>query len=689
MEEPADNPYVRDPDLDFEPVADLSPERAREQARTLREALRYHDRRYYRENDPAISDAAYDALFSRLDVIEDAFDLETENSPTRRVGGDPLDELPSREHVAPMRSLDSSEDAADVRDFDRRVREGVGDVTYSTEPKFDGFSVELVYEDGDLDRAVTRGDGETGEEVTENVRTIRALPLSLAGAPDLLAVRGEVYMPREGFTELNERRVQEGKEPFANPRNAAAGTVRLLDPATVATRPLDVFVYDVLDTSAELSSQRDVWELLEGLDLPTSAENGFTDGFEGVLDYREDLLARREDLAYEIDGVVAKVDSFAAREELGSTARFPRWAYAYKFPPRADTTTVRGIVVQVGRTGRLTPVALLDPVDVGGVTVSRASLHNREEIADLGVGVGDTVRVQRAGDVIPYVEEVIEHDSEKHFEMPMECPVCGSDVEREGPMDFCTGGLSCPAQLKRAVEHFAGDNGLDVEGLGAEAADQLVEAGLVGSVADLYELDAEDLTELEGWGEISAGNLLDELEASTEPELPDFLAALGVPEVGPEVARDLAAAFNTLDSVMAASEADLRDVEGVGPTVAEHVREFFDNEGNREAVERLREHGVDPRPYERAGGDALDGQTFVFTGSIEGWTRSELQDLVEGAGANATSAVSSNTDYLVVGESPGASKRGDAESEGVPELAPPEFFELLSERGVDYDERNP
>ncbi len=682
MDRPAENPYVSDPDLDFEPATELDPERAREQAELLREAVRYHDSRYYGENAPVVSDSAYDTLFSRLETLEGAFDLETETSPTQRVGGEPVDELPTVAHVAPMRSLDSSEEEADVRAFDERVREAVGDVTYSLEPKFDGFSIELVYEDGELDRAVTRGDGEEGDDVTENVRTVRSIPLKIEDAPELLAVRGEVYMPRDGFTALNEERVQAGKEPFANPRNAAAGTVRLLDSSTVAERPLDAFVYDVLATSADLSSQHEVWELLEESGFPVSDENRFGEDVAAFIDYREELLARRADLAYEIDGVVAKVDAFAKREAIGSTARFPRWAYAYKFPPRADTTTVRGIVVQVGRTGRLTPVALLDPVDVGGVTVSRASLHNREEIADLGVGVGDAVRVQRAGDVIPYVEAVVEQESDGHFEMPTECPVCGSDVERDGPLDFCTGGLSCPAQLKRAVEHFAGDDGLDIEGLGEEAADQLVEEGLVGGVADLYELEKGELVELEGWGEISAENLLDELEASKRPELPSFLSALGIPEVGPEVARDLAAAFGDLDSVLDASEAALQEVEGIGPTVAEHVAEFFANEGNREAIRRLREHGVDPQAFEVEGGEELDGLTFVFTGSVEGWTRDELQRLVEDHGGNATSSVSSNTDFLVVGDNPGQSKRSDAESEGVRELSSQDFFDELERRGV-------
>ncbi|MFB6101306.1 MAG: NAD-dependent DNA ligase LigA [Haloplanus sp.] len=677
VEEPEDNPYVRDPDTSFTPVEELSEADAREQVERLREAIEYHDYRYYVENDPVISDPAYDTLFDRLQRLEDAFDLHDENSPTRRVGGEPLDELETVDHVAPLLSLQSSGDESQIREFDRRIREAVGDVDYSAEPKFDGFSVEVVYEDGAFDRAVTRGDGQEGEDVSANVRTIGSVPLHLPDAPDLLAVRGEVYMPRSGFQELNERRLERGDDPFANPRNAAAGTVRLLDPETVADRPLDVFFYDVIDTSADLGSQTEAADLLREQGFRVNDETTVVDDVDAVVDYRDRLMEKRDDLEYEIDGVVAKVVDFDAREELGSTARHPRWAFAYKFPPRTGETTVERIVVQVGRTGKLTPVALLDPVDVQGVTISRATLHNATQIHELGVSEGATVRIERAGDVIPEVAEVVDGEAgETSFEMPDTCPACGGPVAREGEHHYCTN-ASCPARLRRSIQHFCSRDAMDIEGVGERAADQLVDAGLVSSVADLYDLDRAELTDLEGWGERSAEQLLDELEASTDVDLGTFVYALGIRHVGTERARALAAAFS-LDELMDASVEDLRSVEDVGPEVAEAVVSYFDTEENVEMVERLLDAGISPERRER--GDELDGLTLVFTGSVPGYTRSELTDLLETHGANVTSSVSGETDYLVVGENPGTRKREQAEEAGVETLDPDAFEErILSE----------
>ncbi|WP_135821924.1 NAD-dependent DNA ligase LigA [Halostella litorea] len=679
-----DNPYLRDPPTEFDPVSDLPAAAAREQAELLREAVRYHDRRYYVEHDPVVADRTYDALFARLEALEDAFDLETEDSPTRRVGGEPVDEFDTVEHVAPMLSIDQSGDAADVREFDERVRGEVGDVTYVCEPKFDGVSIEVVYEDGRLVRAATRGDGYEGDDVTRNVRTIRAIPQRLArDPPDFLAVRGEVYMPRDAFQAHNRERVERGEEPFANPRNATAGTLRQQDPAVVAERPLACYFFEVLDSSDEWPTRWAEHGALPGFGLPVAERVEHAETIDAAIDYRDRLHDERDALDYEIDGAVIKVDDRGTREELGATARHYRWAFAYKFPARAERTTVRDVAVQVGRTGRLTPVALLDPVDVGGVTVSRASLHNPDEIAEMGVAVGDEVRVERAGDVIPYVAEVTEKRSEGHYEFPETCPVCDSPVERDGPMAFCTGGMACPAQLRRAVEYYASDDGLDVEGLGERSVRQFVEAGLVeDSVADLYAIEREDLLDLEGWGEKSAEKLLAELADSTEPDLPDFLSALGVPGVGPATARELARKFGTLDAVVEADEDDLQDVPDVGPTVAAQVRDFFDSEANRRALDALREHGVEPRPYESEGGDELAGLTFVFTGSLDGYTRSEAQALVERHGGSATGSVSGNTDYLVAGENPGATKVTDAESEDVPVLDEAAFEDLLDERGV-------
>ena len=686
---PEDNPYVEDPPTDFESVDELDAEIAREQTRQLREAIRYHDHRYYVENDPVIGDRTYDALFARLQDLEDHFDLDRGSSPTQRVGGEPLDELESVEHVAPMQSIDQGGEESDVREFDDRVARGLSDAgfdpdarTYFCEPKFDGLSVEVVYEDGVYQRAATRGDGEVGEDVTENVRTIPSVPGRLRGDyPDTLAVRGEVFMPTEAFQAYNRERIERGDDPFANPRNAAAGTLRQLDPSITAQRPLAIYFFGVLDSSVDFATNSEVYERLPewGLRVTDLAEE--VDSIDAAIEYRDRLLDRRDDLPFEIDGVVIKLNDREACEALGSTARAPRWAFAYKFPARTERTTIRDVVVQVGRTGRLTPVALMDPVEVGGVTVSRASLHNPAEIERLGVDIGDEVRIQRAGDVIPEVAEVVDAASEGTFDFPDTCPVCDSPIERDGPLAFCTGGLACPAQLERAIVHSASRDGLDIEGLGEERVQQLLEAGLVEELADLYELGQLDLTSLEGWGMQSVANLQEELEASREPSLDDFLAALNVPSLGAATATALAREFGTFEAVMAADREELQAVDDVGPKVAEDIRDFFESERNREAIERLLDH-VDPQPYEAEGGDELDGLTFVFTGTLSNYTRSEAQELVETHGGSATGSVSGNTDYLVVGENPGQRKREDAESEGVPIVEEDEFEELLAERGV-------
>ena len=689
-EAPADNPYVEEPDTEFEPVESLSESAAREQAAALRDAIRYHDYRYYVENDPVIGDRTYDALFSRLEDLEAAFDLPTANSPTQRVGGAPVDELDTVEHVAPMRSLDQSGEAAAVREFDDRVRRGLADagddgsIRYLCEPKFDGLSIEIVYETGAYDRAVTRGDGRRGEDVTAQVRTIPSVPQQLRGDyPEFLAVRGEVYMPRDGFQELNRERVERGEDPFANPRNAAAGTLRQLDPAVVARRPLAVFFFAVLDASRSFDFHTGIYERLPEWGLRVTERTELVGDIEAAIDYRDRLLDDREQLDYEIDGAVITLDDCDACELLGSTSRAPRWAFAYKFPARSGRTTVRDVVVQVGRTGQLTPVTLLDPVDVGGVTVSRASLHNPEEIARLGVDVGDEVHVERAGDVIPDVTEVVEAHAEGHFEFPGACPECDTPIEREGPLAFCPAGFGCPAQREGAIQYYASREAMDVEGLGEQRVEQLIAEGLVSEPADLYELSVKDLAALEGWGEKSAENLVAELEATREPSLAEFLTALGIPEVGATTARELARHFGSFEAVRTADEAELQEVPDVGPIVASAVREYFDNEETAAVIDRLLEY-VDPQEVEvdRADDGALKGETFVFTGSLDEFTRSEAQDLVEQHGGSATGSVSSNTDYLVVGDNPGQTKRDDAEVEDVPMLSEDEFVSLLDERGI-------
>ncbi|WP_158058173.1 NAD-dependent DNA ligase LigA [Halorussus halophilus] len=684
-----ENPYVEDPTTEFEPVEELDEQGAEEQAQQLREAIRYHDYRYYVENDPVIGDRTYDVLFTRLQELEAAFDIQTADSPTQRVGGEPLSELGTVEHVAPMLSIDSSGEADDVRDFDARIRREVGDeqadgVEYVCEPKFDGLSVEVVYEDGEYVRAATRGDGHEGDDVTENVRTIASVPHRLRGDyPDYLVVRGEVYMPEDAFQKHNRERVERGEDPFANPRNAAAGTLRQLDPSITAERPLDCFFFDVLDSSNGFQSHWGQHVTLPNFGLKVNDRAELYADIEDAIEYRDRLMDARPELNYEIDGVVIKVNDLATCEQLGTTQRAYRWAYAYKFPARSEVTEITDITVQVGRTGRLTPVALLEPVDVGGVTVSRASLHNPEEIAEMNVNVGDEVKVERAGDVIPYVAEVTDKRSSGHYEFPDHCPVCDSAVEFDGPMAYCTGGLACTAQLVRAVAYYASDDGLDIEGLGGERVEQLVDAGLLeDSLADLYRIERDDLLELEGWGEKSAENLLGELDASKHPRLREFLSALGIPKVGPATAADLEREFGDFEAIREASQEELERVDGIGPKVAAQIVEFFDSEKNERVIDDLLA-AVGPleTPDDTETGDELAGLTFVFTGSLDGYTRSEAQELVEDHGANATSSVSGNTDYLVAGDSPG-SKLDDADANDVPVLDEEEFEELLEERGV-------
>lgn len=690
------NPYLFDPPTEFEPIESLSREAAEAQADKLREAIREHDYRYYVKSNPLIADRVYDRLFERLVELEDAFDLKRTDSPTVQVGGEPVDELETVEHTAPMLSIDQSGEADAVREFDertsRRLREAgfdPGEIGYVCEPKFDGISLEVVYDDGQLVRAATRGDGRSGDDVTAQARRIRSIPGRLRGdSPDFLAVRGEVVMPKDGFREYNRERVERGEEPFANPRNATAGTIRQLDPAVVAERPLDCYFYDIMvleddaiDRPQTHSHERDA---LDEWGLKTDEEAEQVDDIEGAIEYRDALAERREALNYEIDGVVIKVDNTAAWEALGSTARSIRWAFAYKFPARTEVTRITDIVVQVGRTGRLTPVALLEPVQVGGVTVSRATLHNPGEIESLGVDVGDEVRVLRAGDVIPYIDEVVDKHADGTFEFPDQCPVCDSAVERDGPLAYCTGGLGCPAQQVRAIEHYVSRGGLDIEGFGPERIEQLREAGLLESLPDLYRLDRDSIAELDGLGETSADNLVSEIKATREPPLADFLTALSIPDVGSSTAENLARSFGTLEAIADANEAALAEVDDVGPIVAEKIATFFENPENEAVIEELLALGVEPQSVETdTGSDELQGLTFVFTGSLSA-PRSDAQALVERHGANATGSVSGNTDYLVIGENPGQRKRDDAESEDVPVLEEKAFSDLLAEHGIEW-----
>lgn len=651
-----------------------------------------HDHAYYVLDRPTVSDAAYDALFRELKALEEEHpDLRRADSPTGRVGGGLREAFRKVAHVKPLRSLDSLMAEEEVREFDARVRKGLerDDVTYVAEPKFDGLSIELVYEDGVLDRASTRGDGTHGEDVTENVRTIRAVPLRLAeaaGVPaprGVIAIRGEALMRLADFEALNARLLEAGEEPFANPRNAAAGAVRQLDPSITASRRLDFFAYEIMDAPAvTLPTQRDMLAALRGWGLHVETRLAHAASIDEALAFHAALGAERDALPYEIDGVVIKVDRRDWQDVLGMRARSPRWAVAYKYPPRIEVTQVLDIVVQVGRTGKLTPVAVLRPVDVSGVTVSRATLHNQDELDRKDVRIGDTVRVRRAGDVIPEVVEVLAEQrpkGAKPFQLPSKCPVCGGPVEREGAAHVCTNGLECPAQLQGHLEHFVARGAMDIAGLGGKTVAQLLERGLVKDLADLYHLTPIDLAGLEGFAEKSIENLMEALEASKRPRLDRFLFALGIEHVGETVARLLADQFGALEPLLEADEEALQSIHGIGPEVAASVAGFFTNKRTRKVLERLAKAGVKPVHERRSKGEQpLAGEVMVFTGGLERMSRPEAQRKAESLGARIATGISKKVTLVVAG--PGAgSKLDEANKLGVKVIDEAAFLKRIGE----------
>jgi DNA ligase (NAD+) len=657
----------------------------------LAREIREHDHRYYVLDKPTISDAEYDRLMRELQSLEEQYpDLRLADSPTQRVGGGLRTAFKKVRHLKPMLSLDSLMEADEVLEFDGRVRKAleVERVTYVGEPKFDGLSVELVYEDGVFVRGSTRGDGENGEDITENLRTIRALPLRLredgARPKGRIAVRGEALMTLPEFEALNKRLIERGEEPFANPRNAAAGTVRQLDPKITASRRLDLYAYEVMAAAAlEIESQTAMLDLLRGWGFHVGKNVRVCQGIEEALAYHRDLESRREALEYEIDGAVIKVDRRDWQDQLGMRARSPRWAVAFKFPPRIEVTKVLDIVVQVGRTGKLTPVAVLQPVDVSGVTVSRATLHNEDEVLRKDVRAGDTVRVRRAGDVIPEVVEVLKEKRPRGtelFAMPSKCPVCGAKVERQGAYHVCTNGLSCPAQLEGHVIHFAWRGAMDIVGLGEKTVKQVIEKGLVKDLADVYALRPIDFAGLEGFAEKSIENMMSALEASKKPRLDRFLFALGIEHVGETVARLLAEHFGGLAPLMEATAEELQQIHGIGPEVAESVAHFFASRRNRRVIERLLESGVKPVHETRAKGpQPLAGQIVVFTGGLERMTRPEAQRKAEEAGARNATGISKKVTLVVAG--PGAgSKLDEAKKLGLEIIDEAAFLKRIGEK---------
>ena len=685
------NPYLEPPvDTTFLPAEELSEAEAAAQAAEIAEALNEHNYRYYIESAPLVDDEVYDALFRRLEELEAQYPkLQTETSPTQRVGAAPASELTRIQHQAPMLSLNSSLETDEVEGFHRFIERNADERSFSyvVEPKLDGLSVEIVYRNGRFSYGATRGDGRVGEDISRNLKTIPAIPLELrreANPPAFLAVRGEVFMLKSGFRELNRRRSERGEEPFANPRNAASGTVRQLDPKNTAGKPLDVFFYDILASDrTDFASHTEVLELFPRWGLKTNALNEVCSSVEELVAYRNRLAEQREELDYEIDGIVIKIDSYEFREDLGYRNRSPRWALAWKFPPRKEVSVVEDILVQVGRTGILTPVALLEPTSIGGVTVSRATLHNEDEVRRKDVRVGDRVRVIRAGDVIPEVSEVVDREAANRgepFSMPEACPVCGTPVEREGAYYFCPAGLSCPAQLTGRLIHFVSREAMDIENLGERNITQLVERGIVRTIADLYYVSADDLLALEGFAAKSAKNVYDAIQASKTRPLNRLIYALGIRHVGAHVARVLAEHFKTLEAVAEATADQLETVSDIGRQTAESIHAFFAEEENRRILQRMKDAGVAPEPAETTDveGD-LTGKTFVLTGSLAGYTRTEARRRIEALGGKVTSSVSSATDYVVAGTDPG-SKLEQARKRGTTVLTEQEFEALLGGR---------
>ncbi len=672
----------------------MTKQQARKRADALRRRIERHNYRYYVLDDPQVSDAEYDELMAELRAIEEAHpDLVTADSPTQRVGGEPREGFETVRHETPMRSLLSITSEEEMHRFAETCRKELGRPGapgLGAAPKYDGGSVEIVYVRGRLVSASTRGDGTTGEDITPNVRTIREVPLRLhdgkTKAPEHLVVRGEVYMEKKEFAEFNRRQEEAGRKTFANPRNAAAGSLRQLDPKITAERPLRIFFWEMTPaSSARPETQWECLQMMRALGLKTCPESARLQSADEAVRRHHKLEERRDSLAYEIDGCVFKVDRLADHERLGVRAANPRWAVAYKFAPRQKTTRIVEITAQVGRTGAITPVAVLEPVEIGGVTVTHVSLHNQDEIDRKDIRVGDTVLVERAGDVIPHVVQTITDKrprGTKAYHLPRKCPVCGEAVVKpEGEAITRCANASCPAQLKEHVKHFGSKQALNIDGLGDKVVDQLVDSRLVRDVADLYDLTVEQLAGLERMAEKSATNLVEAIAGSKEASLPRMIFGLGIRHVGRALAETLAAAFGSLEALAKADAERLLEIEDVGPEVAASLVEWFASSANRALVEKLRRHGIDPKMKKVAsGGGRLAGKTIVVTGELASMTRDEAQDAIRREGGKAAGSVSKSTDYLVAGASPGSTKMRAAEKHGTPILDEEAFLRLLGKR---------
>lgn len=662
----------------------LSYKQAVQKIQQLRKEIKYHEKKYYVDNDPQISDYEYDLLVKELEKLESQFpELITPESPTQRVGEQPLEGFISVEHRTPMLSLDNCYTEDELREFEERIQKIIPTkkIEYVSELKIDGLGISVIFRDGKYYQAVTRGDGFRGDDVTSNVKTIRSLPLTV-NDPHEIEVRGEIYLPFKSFEKINQEREIKGEPLFANPRNAASGSLRLLDPKEVASRELDIVLYSVFIEGKERMSQWENLKTLKDLGFKTNPFSRYCPGLNEAISFYEEWYERRDTLDYDVDGVVIKVNSTEQQKLLGSTAKFPRWSISYKFPARQATTKIKNIIIQVGRTGALTPVAVLEPVNLSGITISRSTLHNEDEIKRKDIRVNDTVLIERSGDVIPKVVSVMKEKrtgKEVKFAFPSACPVCDSATFKpEGEaISRCTN-PSCPARLKGSLLLFASRRAMNIEGLGESLVDQLLENKLVIKIPDLYSLKYEDLVELERMGPKSSENLLDEIEKTKQRDLTRLIYALGIRYVGERTAQALAVHFKSLDALANASIEELTQIEDVGPKVAESVVFFFKQPENQELVSKLKKAGLNfsLKAAEREGERPLDGQNFVLTGTLESFTREEAKEIIEELGGSVTSSVSKNTHYVIAGESPG-SKLEKAQKLGIPTLDEKGFLRLV------------
>ncbi len=664
----------------------------RKQINKLRQKINEANYYYYVLNDPQISDAKYDHLLHRLEELEERYpDLITPDSPTQRVGAQPQEEFATVRHRVPLLSLDNAMNKQEIVEFVKRAKRNLpsqADIEFVAEPKIDGLAVELVYEKGLLTTGSTRGDGVTGEDITQNLKTIRAIPLSLRkkerSVPELIEVRGEVFIQKQDFEKLNKKQAEQDKQTFANPRNAAAGSLRQLDPAITAQRPLKIFCYSLGSfKGVDFDTQHEFLQALPNWGLPVNPMIEVCSNLDEMLAVYQKMESKRAQLPYEIDGVVYKVNDFEQQKKLGAKSRSPRWAIAAKFKAQQESTKILEIEASVGRTGAITPVAHLKPVHIGGVEVSRATLHNQDEIDRKDIREGDWVFVQRAGEVIPQVVKVIKDKrsgKEKPYHIPDKCPVCSGKVVRaaDEAKHYCTN-MNCPAQLKGRIKHFASKDAMDIDGLGEKLVDQLVEEKLVENIADLYELEKEELISLERMADKSAQNLLKAIEKSKQTTLARFIHALGIRNVGQYMGQILEKALESLDELVSASKEDLEAIEGIGPIVAESIHNFFAEKSNRKTIDRLLGSGIKIKtPGTREKSTPLADKTFVFTGSLENFSRSEAKKAAERCGGKTASSVSKNTDYVVIGENPG-SKADRARELEITRLDEKEFLDLLPE----------